>query len=144
MSVRLYEQWVSACMADGQWVSTCLSRHKVCPSVRLPQWVSRCPCVSQGHWRSAGGEEESQGLGHCRVCPPARGHLALSGAHTLFHPAELVVAESVVVIKKLLQMQPAQHGEIIKHLAKLTDNIQVWAAGMPRPLPFPPHPWVLP
>uniref|UniRef100_A0A8D1BG84 AP-3 complex subunit beta n=1 Tax=Sus scrofa TaxID=9823 RepID=A0A8D1BG84_PIG len=38
---------------------------------------------------------------------------------------ELVVAESVVVIKKLLQMQPAQHGEIIKHLAKLTDNIQV-------------------
>jgi AP-3 complex subunit beta len=36
-----------------------------------------------------------------------------------------VVAESVVVIKKLLQMQPAQHGEIIKHLAKLTDNIQV-------------------
>lgn len=64
----------------------------------------------------------------------------LSGAHTLFHPAELVVAESVVVIKKLLQMQPAQHGEIIKHLAKLTDNIQVWAAGMPRPLSTPPTP----
>lgn len=41
------------------------------------------------------------------------------------HCTELVVAESVVVIKKLLQMQPAQHGEIIKHLAKLTDNIQV-------------------
>lgn len=40
-------------------------------------------------------------------------------------PAELVVAESVVVIKKLLQMQPAQHSEIIKHMAKLTDNIQV-------------------
>ncbi|KFV20005.1 AP-3 complex subunit beta-2, partial [Tauraco erythrolophus] len=38
---------------------------------------------------------------------------------------ELVVAESVVVIKKLLQMQPAQHSEIIKHMAKLTDNIQV-------------------
>lgn len=37
------------------------------------------------------------------------------------------MAESVVVIKKLLQMQPAQHGEIIKHLAKLTDNIQVRA-----------------
>lgn len=35
------------------------------------------------------------------------------------------MAESVVVIKKLLQMQPAQHGEIIKHLAKLTDSIQV-------------------
>lgn len=40
-------------------------------------------------------------------------------------PTELVVAESVVVIKKLLQMQPAQHSEIIKHMAKLTDNIQV-------------------
>lgn len=46
-----------------------------------------------------------------------------SGSHS--HSLELVVAESVVVIKKLLQMQPAQHGEIIKHLAKLTDNIQV-------------------
>lgn len=50
-------------------------------------------------------------------------------------PAELVVAESVVVIKKLLQMQPAQHSEIIKHMAKLTDNIQVgrgvaWPAGL--------------
>ncbi|XP_053128738.1 AP-3 complex subunit beta-2 isoform X4 [Hemicordylus capensis] len=38
---------------------------------------------------------------------------------------QLVVAESVVVIKKLLQMQPSQHSEIIKHMAKLTDNIQV-------------------
>lgn len=62
----------------------------------------------------------------------------LSRVHTLFHFAELVVAESVVVIKKLLQMQPAQHGEIIKHLAKLTDNIQVWMAVMPRPLPCSP------
>lgn len=39
--------------------------------------------------------------------------------------AELVVAESVVVIKKLLQMQPEKHSDIIKHMAKLTDNIQV-------------------
>lgn len=38
---------------------------------------------------------------------------------------ELVVAESVVVIKKLLQMQPEKHSDIIKHMAKLTDNIQV-------------------
>lgn len=123
-------------MSDGQWVSTGLSRHKVCPSVCLPQWVCRCPCVSRGHWRSAGGEEESQGLGRGRVCPPVHGHRALRGPHSLLS-AELVVAESVVVIKKLLQMQPAQHGEIIKHLAKLTDNIQVWAAVMPRPLPSP-------
>lgn len=48
-------------------------------------------------------------------------------------PAELVVAESVVVIKKLLQMQPAQHSEIIKHMAKLTDNIQVgWGVADPQ------------
>lgn len=40
-------------------------------------------------------------------------------------PTELVVAESVVVIKKLLQMQPEKHSDIIKHMAKLTDNIQV-------------------
>lgn len=39
--------------------------------------------------------------------------------------SELVVAESVVVIKKLLQMQPEQHSDIIKHMAKLIDNIQV-------------------
>ncbi|XP_032941607.1 AP-3 complex subunit beta-1 isoform X4 [Catharus ustulatus] len=38
---------------------------------------------------------------------------------------EIVVAESVVVIKKLLQTQPAHHGEIIKHMAKLLDNITV-------------------
>lgn len=43
-----------------------------------------------------------------------------------------MVAESVVVIKKLLQMQPAQHSEIIKHMAKLTDNIQVgWGVAWP-------------
>ncbi|NWW47906.1 AP3B1 protein, partial [Pedionomus torquatus] len=38
---------------------------------------------------------------------------------------EIVVAESVVVIKKLLQTQPAHHGEIIKHMARLLDNITV-------------------
>ncbi|XP_048359371.1 AP-3 complex subunit beta-1 isoform X2 [Sphaerodactylus townsendi] len=38
---------------------------------------------------------------------------------------EIVVAESVVVIKKLLQTQPAHHGEIIKRMAKLLNNITV-------------------
>nr|XP_020509660.1 LOW QUALITY PROTEIN: AP-3 complex subunit beta-1-like [Labrus bergylta] len=38
---------------------------------------------------------------------------------------ETVVAESVVVIKKLLQTQPTQHCEIIRHMAKLFDNITV-------------------
>uniref|UniRef100_A0A4W5K3D1 AP-3 complex subunit beta n=1 Tax=Hucho hucho TaxID=62062 RepID=A0A4W5K3D1_9TELE len=38
---------------------------------------------------------------------------------------ETVVAESVVVIRKLLQTQPTQHSDIIKHMAKLFDNITV-------------------
>ncbi|XP_051733642.1 AP-3 complex subunit beta-1 isoform X2 [Ctenopharyngodon idella] len=38
---------------------------------------------------------------------------------------ETVVAESVVVIKKLLQTQPSQHSDIIKHMAKLFDNITI-------------------
>ncbi|XP_064873475.1 AP-3 complex subunit beta-1-like isoform X4 [Oncorhynchus nerka] len=38
---------------------------------------------------------------------------------------ETVVAESVVVIRKLLQIQPTQHSDIIKHMAKLFDNITV-------------------
>ncbi|KAB5549115.1 hypothetical protein PHYPO_G00063600 [Pangasianodon hypophthalmus] len=38
---------------------------------------------------------------------------------------ETVVAESVVVIKKLLQTQPLQHSDIIKHMAKLFDSITV-------------------
>ncbi|XP_022105221.1 AP-3 complex subunit beta-2-like isoform X3 [Acanthaster planci] len=38
---------------------------------------------------------------------------------------EAVVAESVVVIKKLLQMNPTEHKEIIRHMAKLADAITV-------------------
>ncbi|XP_023227942.1 AP-3 complex subunit beta-1-like isoform X1 [Centruroides sculpturatus] len=36
-----------------------------------------------------------------------------------------VVAESVVVIKKLLQMQPSEHKDIIIHMSKLMDSITV-------------------
>ncbi|XP_071846020.1 AP-3 complex subunit beta-2-like isoform X2 [Apostichopus japonicus] len=38
---------------------------------------------------------------------------------------EAVVAESVVVIRKLLQMNPSEHKEIIRHMAKLADAITV-------------------
>ena len=49
--------------------------------------------------------------------------------HTLYcHLSEAVVGESVVVIKKLLQTQPAEHKDIITHMAKLVDNISVPAA----------------
>uniref|UniRef100_A0A0K8S2E4 AP-3 complex subunit beta n=1 Tax=Crotalus horridus TaxID=35024 RepID=A0A0K8S2E4_CROHD len=38
---------------------------------------------------------------------------------------EIIVAESIVVIKKLLQTQSAHHGEIIKRMARLLDSITV-------------------
>ncbi|XP_037079170.1 AP-3 complex subunit beta-2-like [Pollicipes pollicipes] len=38
---------------------------------------------------------------------------------------ESVVAESVVVIKKLLQTQPGEHREIIRHMARLVDTIKI-------------------
>ncbi|XP_043235476.1 AP-3 complex subunit beta-2-like isoform X1 [Amphibalanus amphitrite] len=38
---------------------------------------------------------------------------------------ESVVAESVVVIKKLLQTQPGEHKEIIRHMARLVDHIKI-------------------
>lgn len=97
--------------------------HSVC--------LNKCPRVPAS-LRATGevqrGEKESRGPGGIAgVCPPVYGHLTVPGSAHSSRPTELVVAESVVVIKKLLQMQPAQHGEIIKHLAKLTDNIQVSA-----------------
>jgi hypothetical protein len=38
---------------------------------------------------------------------------------------QAVVAESVVVIKKLLQTQAGDHKDIIIHMAKLVDSIKV-------------------
>lgn len=42
--------------------------------------------------------------------------------------SEAVVAESVVVIKKLLQSQPSRHRDTIRSMAKLMDTIAVPAA----------------
>ena len=39
--------------------------------------------------------------------------------------AEAVVAESVVVIKKLLQLNPEEHKEIIVMMSHLTNSIKV-------------------
>ncbi|NXX05634.1 AP3B2 protein, partial [Larus smithsonianus] len=77
-----------------------------------------------------------QAIGRCATNIGKVRDTCLNGlVQLLSNRDELVVAESVVVIKKLLQMQPAQHSEIIKHMAKLTDNIQVgrgvaWPAGL--------------
>ncbi|XP_063052371.1 AP-3 complex subunit beta-2 [Engraulis encrasicolus] len=67
-----------------------------------------------------------QAIGRCATNIGEVRDTCLNGlVQLLSNRDELVVAESVVVIKKLLQMQPEQHSEIIKHMAKLTDNIQV-------------------
>ncbi|XP_019354927.1 AP-3 complex subunit beta-2 isoform X4 [Alligator mississippiensis] len=67
-----------------------------------------------------------QAIGRCATNIGKVRDTCLNGlVQLLSNRDELVVAESVVVIKKLLQMQPSQHSEIIKHMAKLTDNIQV-------------------
>ncbi|XP_075432044.1 AP-3 complex subunit beta-2 isoform X2 [Ascaphus truei] len=67
-----------------------------------------------------------QAIGRCATNIGKVRDTCLNGlVQLLSNRDELVVAESVVVIKKLLQMQPAQLSEIIKHMAKLSDNIQV-------------------
>ncbi|XP_036770032.1 AP-3 complex subunit beta-1 isoform X6 [Manis pentadactyla] len=67
-----------------------------------------------------------QTIGRCATNISEVTDTCLNGlVYLLSNRDEIVVAESVVVIKKLLQMQPAQHGEIIKHMAKLLDSIAV-------------------
>ncbi|XP_034565234.1 AP-3 complex subunit beta-1 [Notolabrus celidotus] len=67
-----------------------------------------------------------QAIGRCATNISEVTDTCLSGLVLLLsNRDETVVAESVVVIKKLLQTQPTQHCEIIKHMAKLFDNITV-------------------
>ncbi|XP_052599511.1 AP-3 complex subunit beta-1 isoform X4 [Peromyscus californicus insignis] len=67
-----------------------------------------------------------QTIGRCATSITEVSDTCLNGLVCLLsNRDEIVVAESVVVIKKLLQMQPAQHGEIIKHMARLLDSITV-------------------
>ncbi|NXH62631.1 AP3B1 protein, partial [Rhabdornis inornatus] len=67
-----------------------------------------------------------QAIGRCATNITEVADTCLNGLVCLLsNRDEIVVAESVVVIKKLLQTQPAHHGEIIKHMAKLLDNITV-------------------
>lgn len=51
--------------------------------------------------------------------------LALYSELTFLLLKELVVAESVVVIKKLLQTQQGSHGEIVGQMARLVTRITV-------------------
>lgn len=70
-----------------------------------------------------------QAIGRCATNIVEVTDTCLSGlVGLLSNRDESVVAESIVVIKKLLQMNPSQHSEIINHMSKLFDNIQVGMA----------------
>ncbi|KAM9330979.1 AP-3 complex subunit beta-1 [Gastrophryne carolinensis] len=67
-----------------------------------------------------------QAIGRCATNISAVTDTCLNGlVYLLSNRDDAVVAESVVVIKNLLQTQSTHHGEIIKHMAKLLDKITV-------------------
>nr|CAD7200958.1 unnamed protein product [Timema douglasi] len=67
-----------------------------------------------------------QAIGRCASNIKEVTDTCLSGLVSLLsNKDEAVVAESVVVIKKLLQTQPSEHKDIIIHMAKLVDFITV-------------------
>ncbi|XP_058978347.1 AP-3 complex subunit beta-2 [Musca domestica] len=70
-----------------------------------------------------------QAIGRCAASIKEVTETCLSGlVHLLSNRDEHVVAESVIVIKNLLQTKAAQHYEIISQMAKLLDFIKVPAA----------------
>ncbi|CAN7998896.1 unnamed protein product [Ixodes hexagonus] len=67
-----------------------------------------------------------QSIGRCASSIKEVADTCLNGLVSLLsNRNEAVVAESVVVIKKLLQMQPSEHKDIIGHMARLMDTIAV-------------------
>ncbi|XP_043495320.1 AP-3 complex subunit beta-2 [Polistes fuscatus] len=67
-----------------------------------------------------------QAIGRCASNIKEVTDTCLSGLVSLLsNRDEAVVAESVVVIKKLLQTQPNEHKDIIAHMAKLMDFITI-------------------
>ncbi|CAO1380370.1 unnamed protein product [Diamesa hyperborea] len=70
-----------------------------------------------------------QAIGRCAASIQEVTETCLSGlVHLLSNRDEYVVAESVVVIKKLLQSQDTEHKRIITQMSKLLDFIHVPAA----------------
>merc|ERR1719266_731593 len=70
-----------------------------------------------------------QSIGRCAATIEEVTDTCLNGlVHLLSNRDEAVVAESVVVIKRLLQTQAGDHIEIIEHMAKLVDSITEPAA----------------
>lgn len=54
--------------------------------------------------------------------------MALPILYISFVYVEAVVAESVVVTKKLLQLQPKENKDLIRQVAKLADKVQIPSA----------------
>ena len=70
-----------------------------------------------------------QSIGRCAASIEEVTDTCLNGlVHLLSNREDAVVAESVVVIKRLLQTQAGDHVEIIEHMAKLVDSITEPAA----------------
>eukprot|EP00004_Rigifila_ramosa_P023102 TRINITY_DN642_c0_g2_i2.p1 TRINITY_DN642_c0_g2~~TRINITY_DN642_c0_g2_i2.p1 ORF type:complete len:1132 (-),score=298.47 TRINITY_DN642_c0_g2_i2:41-3292(-) len=68
-------------------------------------------------------------IGRCAARIPEVTDSCLSGLlNLLSNKTDIVVAESVVVLKRLLQLQPDGHGDVVKQLAKLYDTITVATA----------------
>jgi len=70
-----------------------------------------------------------QAIGRCAATITEVTDTCLTGlVHLLSNKDQAVVAESVVEIKKLLQTQKGDHKDIISHMARLVDTINVGSA----------------
>lgn len=67
-----------------------------------------------------------QAIGRCASNIPEVGDTCLAGLiRMLSNRDENVVGESIIVIKKLLQMHQKDHRDVITHMAKLLDKVKV-------------------
>lgn len=67
-----------------------------------------------------------QSIGRVACSIPEVTEVCLHGLTTLLsNKDETVVGEAVVVIKKLIQLQPKEHKDLIVHVAKLVDTVTV-------------------
>ncbi|CAF3835359.1 unnamed protein product [Adineta steineri] len=72
------------------------------------------------------GAQAIHAIGRCASTIPEVTEACLNGLVGLMSKKdETIVAESVVVIKKLLQINPSQYGDIIKHIVRKVDKVTV-------------------
>ncbi|CAF1526244.1 unnamed protein product [Rotaria magnacalcarata] len=75
------------------------------------------------------GAQTIQAIGRCASTIPEVTEACLNGLVTLMSKKdETIVAESVVIIKKLLQINPSQYSDIIKHIVRMVDKVTAPAA----------------